>query len=128
MSTTEIRFLGELNPDSQLGSRWERLVKDNPCSGIMQSLHWARMKRLQRMETMHLGVFEDDELVAGGIFYTGKKLNGTGIMVAPEGPVLPWNDASVRTRSAARVAFAIPSGISRRFSAMPESSPAARSL
>lgn len=94
MSTTEIRFLGELNPDSQLGSRWERLVKDNPCSGIMQSLHWARMKRLQRMETMHLGVFEDDELVAGGIFYTGKKLNGTGIMVAPEGPVLPWNDAS----------------------------------
>lgn len=94
MSGTEIRILGDLEPDSELGSCWESLVKSTPESGIMQSLHWARMKRLQRMETMHLGVFENDNLVGGGIFYTGKKLNGTGIMVATEGPVLPWHDSA----------------------------------
>lgn len=92
MSGTEIRILGEIDPNSELGSCWESLVKACPESGIMQSLHWARMKRLQRMEAMHLGLFEKGILVGGAIFYTGKKLNGTGIMVAPEGPVLPWHD------------------------------------
>ena len=93
MSAVEVRILGELDPSEGLGPFWEAIVKENPASGIMQSLHWARMKRLQGLDAIHFGVFEDNQLIGGALYYTGQRLNGTGIMVAPEGPVLPWSES-----------------------------------
>jgi lipid II:glycine glycyltransferase (peptidoglycan interpeptide bridge formation enzyme) len=71
------------------------LVKDNTASGIMQSLHWREMKRCQGLLSFHLGIYRNDELIGGAIFYAARKSNGAGILVAPEGPVLPWDDEPV---------------------------------
>lgn len=92
MSQFNIHFLENLNPAVDLGKKWEVLVSANPKSGIMQSLYWAEAKRKQGLDTIHLGFFNSDELIAGSIFYRSKKQNGTSILFAPEGPVLPWED------------------------------------
>lgn len=97
MTLTQVRTLGEISCDSAIGQRWESLVQATPASGIMQSLAWAQMKRRQGLASQHFGIFESDELVGGALFYTSKRLNGTGILVSPEGPVLPWNDRARAT-------------------------------
>jgi peptidoglycan pentaglycine glycine transferase (the first glycine) len=92
MSRAEVRLLGNLPPDSPLGARWESLVRNNAASGFMQSLHWAEVKRKQGLSSFHLGVFVDDELIGGALFFTSMKHNGVGLLIAPEGPVLPWEN------------------------------------
>lgn len=86
--------LGLLEKSCELALAWETLVEQNPSSGIMQSLSWACMKRAQGLSNLHIGLFENDELVGGSIFYTAQEaqIRGTGIMVAPEGPVIDWFD------------------------------------
>jgi lipid II:glycine glycyltransferase (peptidoglycan interpeptide bridge formation enzyme) len=64
------------------------------ASGVMQSLHWAAFKRLQGLIRLHIGLFDDRRLVGGAVFYCCAKTNGAGILVAPEGPVLPWHDTN----------------------------------
>lgn len=90
----EVRALSAVAVDSRLGAQWETLVKANPASGVMQSLAWSEMKRRQGLNSVHLGLFEDDQLCGGAIFYTSRYAHGAGIMVAPEGPVVPWQDRS----------------------------------
>jgi peptidoglycan pentaglycine glycine transferase (the first glycine) len=77
---------------SPLAKQWEALVKGNTASGIMQSLHWRDVKVCQGMVPLHVCVFSGDVVVAGAIFYTSFKRSGVGVLVAPEGPVLPWHD------------------------------------
>ncbi len=98
MTAAQVRPLGALSHDSALGQRWEYLVQSNQASGVMQSLAWAQMKRRQGLASQHFGIFEGGELVGGALFYTSKRLNGAGILVAPEGPVLPWNDHNCSTQ------------------------------
>lgn len=92
LGSTEVKTLSDMAPDSALGVQWEALVKASPESGIMQSLAWCEMKLRQGLHSVHLGVFEDDRLCGGAVFYTSRHQNGAGIMVAPEGPVIPWRD------------------------------------
>ncbi len=63
----------------------------------MQSLHWSEMKRRHGLNSVHFGIFDGDRLDGGAIFYTSKTLQGAGILVAPEGPVLQWEDAHLST-------------------------------
>ncbi len=95
MSPLSLRTLTNLDPNSELGKQWEQLVSTNPISGIMQSLYWAQAKKQQGLDTLHLGIFKSDELIAGALFYKAKKENGTNILIAPEGPVLPWADQAL---------------------------------
>jgi lipid II:glycine glycyltransferase (peptidoglycan interpeptide bridge formation enzyme) len=88
----KIQVLENLDPNSPLGQEWEQLVKTNAASGIMQSLYWAQAKKEQGLDTIHLVISEADILLAGALFYKTKKLNGTNILFAPEGPVIPWAD------------------------------------
>ncbi|KAB8140196.1 aminoacyltransferase [Chloroflexia bacterium SDU3-3] len=90
-NTRELIDLGDLDAASPLGRRWEELVQRAPASGVMQSLHWAAWKRAQGFATLHLGLMDGQDLAGGAIFYTaqGQRM---GLMVAPEGPVLPWDD------------------------------------
>lgn len=117
MTAARVRLLGALSQDSTLGVRWENLVRSNPASGVMQSLAWAQAKRRQGLTTQHFGIFEADEFVGGAIFYTSKRLNGTGILVAPEGPVLPsWNNPAqsvthMRILTEAAQSYAVQNGI-----------------
>lgn len=92
MANLEVRILDALAPSSDLGKRWELLVQTNPASGFMQSLHWTEVKRRQGLTSVHFGLFQDGELFGGAIFYAASRRNGVGILVAPEGPVLPWPD------------------------------------
>lgn len=92
MTVLELNELGELDPASSLGRSWEALVKSTQSSGFMQSLLWAAFKRNQGLESLHLGLFENNSLVGGGLFYTPKRNKGAGFFVAPEGPILPFAD------------------------------------
>lgn len=83
-----------LDKQCGLGLAWETLVERNSFAGIMQSLDWAQMKRSQGLASFHIGLFEKERLVGGAIFYLAQEaqIRGTGIMVAPEGPVIDWQD------------------------------------
>jgi hypothetical protein len=61
----------------------------------MQSLVWAEFKRRLGFRTLHLGLFAGERLVGGLLAYTGPVGPGAGLLVAPEGPVLPWADAGL---------------------------------
>jgi len=88
------RELGLLDGNCEISLAWQLLVAQNPCAGIMQSLEWAQMKRAQGLKSVHVGLFENDTLIGGAIFYLAQEaqIRGTGIMVAPEGPVIDWRD------------------------------------
>ncbi len=97
-----VKVLESLDLHSALGSAWEQLVRGNTASGVMQSLHWRDAKNLQGLLSFHVCVFRDDKLLGGAIFYTSRKRNGVGMLVAPEGPVLPWEDEDL-SREALRL-------------------------
>ena len=99
MSALKVCQLEELSPTSPLGAKWEHLTQANNVSGFMQGLDWAKVKRKQGLSSMHLGIFEGDRLIGGAIFYSSNKRNGAGILVAPEGPVLPWENQELSTQS-----------------------------
>src|SRR5271170_58773 len=92
MREVEIRVLENIDPASAFGQRWESLVQANSAGGFMQSLYWAQVKKLQGLPCLHLGLFQESELIGGTIFYTSQKRNGAGLLIAPEGPVLPWQN------------------------------------
>ncbi len=94
-----VRLVENVDPLSPLGCSWEAMVRDNTASGIMQSLHWRDTKICQGLMPFHVCVFGGDQLVAGAIFYCSRKRNGVGMLVAPEGPVLPWNDELIARQS-----------------------------
>lgn len=71
--------------------QWNRLVANNSASGFMQSIEWAQFKENQGLKHLRLGVFQGEELLAGSIFYYAAGSN-PGFLVAPHGPVLPWQD------------------------------------
>lgn len=85
-----------------LSAQWETLVASQPASGFMQSLAWSRFKRSQKLTPVHIGIFEGGVLAGGGIFYTAGTSKGAGMMVAPDGPVLPWHDEE-KSRMALRL-------------------------
>ncbi len=91
-------ILDTLDPSSDLYRDWEKLVVASTTSGVMQSLPWAEFKRRQGLQTLHIGVF-DEHLIAGAIFYIAPRYHGSGLLVAPEGPVLPWDDGPVATEA-----------------------------
>lgn len=87
----ELRNLGMLEADSPQGLQWEALVRRSP-SCFMQSLLWAKFKLRMDLDILHLGLFEDDDLIGGAIFYTSKNNKGNGLLIAPDGPILPWDN------------------------------------
>ncbi|MBX9876887.1 MAG: peptidoglycan bridge formation glycyltransferase FemA/FemB family protein [Candidatus Obscuribacterales bacterium] len=90
----KVERLNNLDPSWDIAQQWEALVRVNSASGFMQSLAWADFKRRQGMRYLHLGLREGEDLVGGAIFYTSHHNKGAGFFMAPEGPVLPWNDKS----------------------------------
>lgn len=87
-----IRQLNDLDPHSPAGIAWERLVQNQPTSGIMQSLSWAAFKRRRGFRTLHLGLEVAGNLVGGAMFYVPTLSHNATLLIAPEGPVLPWHD------------------------------------
>jgi len=90
----EIRTLDELEKGSVFANQWQKLVQDNNAAGFMQSLEWARFKTQQGLTCKHLGIFQGQKLIGGCILYYVPGESAT-IMVAPEGPVIPWQDEAL---------------------------------
>jgi peptidoglycan pentaglycine glycine transferase (the first glycine) len=88
----EIRLLNDIALESPLGIQWETLVQNSAVSGFMQSLHWRGFKQRQGLSSLHLGLFRGGDLIGGVLFYYAKNSKGATILIAPEGPVLPWED------------------------------------
>jgi lipid II:glycine glycyltransferase (peptidoglycan interpeptide bridge formation enzyme) len=94
MASLSLQDLGELDPDSITGKKWELLVAENPASGFMQSAYWALFKRQMGFSAVHLGLFDGEELCGGAIFYAAPACKGAGFLTAPDGPVLPWDEGA----------------------------------
>lgn len=84
------RQLDHLDPQSAEGVAWEHLVRRHPASGLMQSLHWAGFKRSRGLRTLHLALEDSGTLIGGAIFYAPAVSHDAGLLIAPDGPVLPW--------------------------------------
>ncbi|MBC7545988.1 MAG: peptidoglycan bridge formation glycyltransferase FemA/FemB family protein [Candidatus Sericytochromatia bacterium] len=91
------RLLPMLAAGDPLADAWENLVQACPQSGFMQSLGWAAVKRGQGLSVVHVGVFDGDTLVGGALCFGQDQPNGASLMIAPEGPVLPWDRPAVAT-------------------------------
>lgn len=78
--------LGPL-PDDE---RWDACVGACPEAGFMQASRWAAFKRAEGFTVHGHGLWDGETLVGGGILYG---FDGpVGMLVCPEGPVLPWDD------------------------------------
>lgn len=100
----ELRILdAEIQADPALARQWECLIESRSDTGFMQSLQWARFKRKQGLRTFHLGLFDEGRLIGGSIFYRAASSRAAGFLVAPEGPVLPWNDPLMCPRGLALI-------------------------
>lgn len=111
MSGLEVRELA-LEAGGVLAEAWERLVQRQPESGFMQALAWAAFKRRQGLRVLHLGVFDAGVLVAGALAYGAPRPGSIGILVSPDGPVMPWEDEA-RTAACMK---ALHAGFRERFS------------
>jgi lipid II:glycine glycyltransferase (peptidoglycan interpeptide bridge formation enzyme) len=93
--TLTIRQLDDLDPQSADGLAWEQLVRHTPASGVMQSLAWAEFQRARGLRTLHLGLEAGGSLIGGVIFYAPAISHDAGLLIAPDGPVLPWENAEL---------------------------------
>jgi lipid II:glycine glycyltransferase (peptidoglycan interpeptide bridge formation enzyme) len=91
----EVRPLADLDPTTGLGAAWEALVQASPESGFMQSLHWAAFKRRLGYRVLHLGLFDGERLAGGMLAYAPPPGAGVGLLAAPDGPLVPWADATL---------------------------------
>src|SRR5579885_642031 len=85
----------ELTLPSARASQWESLVCGCEAGGFMQSLHWARFKEAQRLNTFHVGLVQQDRLIGGCLFYSARNARNRGFLIAPEGPILPWDNTDL---------------------------------
>jgi lipid II:glycine glycyltransferase (peptidoglycan interpeptide bridge formation enzyme) len=82
----------DLGPERN--AEWDAFAARQPESGFMQSSEWMRFKRLEGYEVSRLGLIEEGALCGGGalLYYPGQQ--ESGLVVCPEGPVLPWQEAA----------------------------------
>lgn len=95
MTALELKDLEITDPTSPMGMEWDQLVLASNSSGFMQSSHWAKFKRQMGFSVLHLALFANQTLVGGAVFYTGTNNKGVGLLVAPDGPVLPWDNSTL---------------------------------
>ena len=82
-----IRYLSEKHKES-----WENLVRSTPESGFMQSWMWSNFKEAEGQKVLRIGIFDNDELIAGTIAYYVPSSLGASPLELPYGPVLPWGN------------------------------------
>lgn len=70
---------------------WDSLVQAAPSGCFMQSWTWADFKELEGYKTFRYGLFLDEELVGGCIFYLYPNPSKANLLIAPGGPILPSN-------------------------------------
>lgn len=79
--------------DQSLENTWERLVKQNPDSGFMQSFFWTEFTNLLGWPTYKIGVFEDNQLIGGAVVTKFVTDNGHNYLYIPQGPALAYRQS-----------------------------------
>lgn len=82
--------LTDIGPDWD--GRWDSLLKESAGAGFMQSSAWSRFKRLEGYTTPRYGLFEEGVLCGGAMLLQYKILGANGLLVCPDGPLLPWSE------------------------------------
>ncbi|WP_413175299.1 lipid II:glycine glycyltransferase FemX [Anabaena azotica] len=72
---------------------WDLLVKSAQFGCFMQTSIWADFKELEGYKTFRYGLFLNNELVGGCIYYLYPHTNKANLLIAPGGPILPKIDA-----------------------------------
>ena len=70
-------------------SLWDLLVQATADGCFMQAWNWADFKEIEGYRTFRYGLFLDDELVGGCIFYLYPHSSKANLLIAPGGPILP---------------------------------------
>lgn len=87
--------LRPLAPDGSEDSTWDSVVAACPESGFMQSSAWARFKEAEGYLVHRLGLFDGETIVGGASLLAYPGPDGVlGMLLCPEGPVLPWDDTA----------------------------------
>lgn len=68
---------------------WDLLVQAAPSGCFMQAWKWANLKEIEGYKTFRYGLFIDEELVGGCIFYLYPNTSKANLLLAPGGPLLP---------------------------------------
>jgi peptidoglycan pentaglycine glycine transferase (the first glycine) len=68
---------------------WDALVRANPGSCFMQAWAWADFKEKEGYHTFRYGLFQQDCLVGGCIFYSYRSNTQANLLIATGGPYLP---------------------------------------
>ncbi|GAC1357036.1 MAG: peptidoglycan bridge formation glycyltransferase FemA/FemB family protein [Herpetosiphon sp.] len=84
----------DAEPPARYALAWENMVQAAPASGFMQSLPWAAFKRARGLRTLHLLIEDHDTILGGAIFQIGGN-GGPTLLIAPDGPVVPWHQPSL---------------------------------
>src|SRR5579862_7533212 len=77
---------------SEWDERWDALVERAPESGFMQSSAWSAFKRLEGYYTPRFGLFEYGALCGGAMLLDYQSPGTEGLLICPDGPILPWHD------------------------------------
>lgn len=70
---------------------WNLLVKSTPHGCFMQTSVWADFKEIEGYKTFRYGLFLDDKLLGGCIYYLYPHSNKANLLFIPGGPILPEN-------------------------------------
>lgn len=68
---------------------WDSLVQARPDGCFMQSWAWADFKELEGYKTFRYGLFLNDKLVGGCVFYFYPHSSKANLLIAPAAPLLP---------------------------------------
>lgn len=74
---------------------WDLLIKANPQGCFMQTSVWADFKQLEGYQTFRYGLFKNNILVGGCIYYLYPHTNQANLLFIPGGPNLPEIDTEI---------------------------------
>lgn len=82
--------LERLGPE--MDGAWDEVAGASPEAGFMQSSAWAAFKRAEGYQTRRFGLVDDGRILGGATLYVYPAAGDEGMVLCPEGPVLPWDN------------------------------------
>ncbi|BAY25148.1 hypothetical protein NIES2100_49520 [Calothrix sp. NIES-2100] len=68
---------------------WDKLVKNLPYSCFMQTSTWADFKEIEGYKSFRYGLFVNNTLLGGCIYYLYPHAQKANLLIAPGAPILP---------------------------------------
>ncbi|MBW4579684.1 MAG: peptidoglycan bridge formation glycyltransferase FemA/FemB family protein [Tildeniella nuda ZEHNDER 1965/U140] len=68
--------------------RWDTFLQSSPTGCFMQSWAWSEFKELEGYQVFRYGVFVEDQLVGGSLFYFYPRPHTANLLSAPGAPFL----------------------------------------